>query len=108
MISRFDEDDARGHLDALKARGLQARFVDGQNGEEDFCFLMSAQKEMAGCAYSTYLFWAGYLSNATRVLAYSVDSAERRRTGREVYHRYDWANPDLHSRFVFKLVKPTG
>mmetsp|Transcript_11160 Transcript_11160/g.23527 ORF Transcript_11160/g.23527 Transcript_11160/m.23527 type:complete len:415 (+) Transcript_11160:135-1379(+) len=98
IITRFTSELAQPYVSALRARGLQVRVIEGQNGVQDFCFLMSAQKEIVGIAYSTYLFWGGILSNATRVVAYSVGSS------RKGHHHYNWTNPKLRSKFDFRLV----
>jgi len=104
IISRFNEEEAKPYIDALTAdpRGLRVRFLSGQSGTEDFCFLASAQKEMVGSIYSTYLFWAGALSNATRVLGYAVDSFAFR-VNRKAH--YNFTHPLLSSRMEFKVIE---
>lgn len=109
IITRFDEEYAQPYVDALQQHGLQVRVIQGQTGSQDFCFLMSAQKGMVGIVLSTYFGWAALLSNATRIMAYSIDSDERRNltdmTG-PVYRYYNWTNPALQNRFLFSLHRP--
>jgi hypothetical protein len=69
IVTRFSGESAQSYVDAFEARGLKVRVVDGQDGPADFCFLMSARKEVVGLTKSSYLMWAGYLGNATRVIA---------------------------------------
>ena len=98
IITRFAK-HAQLHKHALEARGLQVRVIEGQNGVEDFCFMMSAKKEIIGAALSTYLQWGAILSNATRVVAYSVTSSTKG------HIRY-FSDPKLKSKFLFPYIKP--
>lgn len=105
ILSRFSQESSQPYIDALVQRGLQVRFITGQSGVQDFCFLMSAQKEMIGIAISTYFVWASYLSNCTRVVAYSLDTPERQQQDRP-FLSYDFTNPGLQSRIHFVLIRP--
>ncbi len=78
IVTRFGGETTQPYVDAFEARGLKVRVVDGNDGPADFCFLMSAQKEIAGLALSTYFEWAGYLGNATRVISYQMASSSHR------------------------------
>ncbi len=105
ITSRFASDPVvQSYVDRLSLRGIQARVVEGQSGVEDFCFLMSAKKELVGCAESTFVAWAGYLGNADKVRLYSIDSpARRRRHGNNVFTHFNWTNPQLKRKVVFEL-----
>lgn len=48
IVTRFSAKQAKPYTDALEQRGLKVRVIEGQSGTEDFCFLMSAQKEIIG------------------------------------------------------------
>lgn len=100
ILSRFSAKEEQPYIDAMKQRGLQVRFIDGQTGVQDFCFLKSAQKEVIGTALSTYVFWAGILGNASNVRLYMLDTPEQRR-GLPI--DYVWKHPDLKDRFRFEL-----
>lgn len=108
IVSRFSAKEAKPYTDAMEHRGLKVRVIEGQSGTQDFCFLMSAQKEMIGIAKSTYLFWAGVLSkSAHRVLAYSLDTPQTRaRSHDNPLISYNWTHPELKRKFDFKLFKP--
>jgi len=99
IITRFGSDAVQPYVEALQLKGLKVRVIEGQDGPADFCFLMSARKEIVGVAYSTYLIWAGYLGNATRVVAYST-------TGRKGHKFINYTHPVLRDRFDFPLVRP--
>jgi hypothetical protein len=104
ILSRFGQRHAQAYVDALESRGLQVRFVSGQSGVQDFCFLRHARKEMVGVALSTYFLWAAYLSNCTRVAAYSIDSARRRDHFGDAYLRYQFRHPTLKDRISLPLL----
>jgi hypothetical protein len=99
IVSRFSKEHAQSHIDALERRGLQVRYVTGQTGVQDFCFLMSTQKEMIGPLISTYFAWASFLSNSTRIVAYSLGSKQLQPT----FRPYNVTN--LKSRLVFRLFE---
>lgn len=113
IISRFaDSPDVLPYVDALERRGIKVRVIIGQDGTQDFCFLMNAQKEMVGSALSTYFNWASILGNCTNVRAYSVDSPVRRKNEenrrRPVFVHYNFTNPALASRIAFELYQATA
>jgi hypothetical protein len=72
ITSRFTDYRSNPYVDAFHARGIAARIVKGQNPEQDFCFLLSAQKEMVGVSMSSFAHWASRLGNATVAKLYSV------------------------------------
>jgi hypothetical protein len=106
VISRFSRDRAQPYLDAIEERGLRARFIEGQTGVQDFCFLLHSQKEMIGISHSTFFLWAGYLSNCPHVIAYTVNSKQRRQTFGDEYVYHNHTNPILADRFTFPVIKP--
>lgn len=106
IVTRFASEYAQPYVDALEARGLQVRVIEGQSGVEDFCFLMSTRKEMIGIVYSTFFVWAGLLSDCRRILAYSMDGDERTQRGGQQFMHYNWTHQWLQSRVLFQLMKP--
>ena len=100
IVTRFGGETAQPYVDAFEAKGLKVRVVDGQDGPADFCFLMSAQKEIAGLAISTYLTWAGYLGNATRVISYTMASSKHK-----VFATHNCTSPGLKGKFDFRIIK---
>lgn len=107
IITRYESETAQPYVDALEERGLVVRVIQGQTGNEDFCFLMNTHKEMIGIVYSTYLFWAGVLSKTCqRVVAYSVNTKARAKSGRVVYMKYNWTHPELKRKMKFQLIEP--
>lgn len=100
IVTRFSGKSAQEYVDAFRSRNLTVRVVDGQHGTQDFCLLMSAQKEIIGTKISTYLLWAGYLGNATRVVAYQMKSS--RKTHR--VPSYNFTSPVL-KRFEFPIIQ---
>jgi len=103
IVTRFSGETAQEYKNAFTSRGLKVRVVDGQQGTEDFCLLMSAQKEIVGLDKSTYLLWAGYLGNATRVVAYTMASSRQGSHHRERV-RYNFTSPGLKDRFEFPIL----
>jgi hypothetical protein len=103
ITSRFVNKAVEDIVDILRARGIIVRTVDGQSPEEDFCFLMKAEKEIVGTATSSYVKWAGILGNATLVRRYSVDSPATRRISQNFTMPY--TNPVLVSRIRFEQYK---
>ena len=98
IVTRFGGETAQPYVDAFEARGLTVRVVDGQDGPADFCLLMSGQRDLVGLAKSSYLTWAGYLGNATRVIAYSTSSTSFSRLN------HTCTSPGLKDKFVFSVV----
>ena len=75
IVTRFGGHSTQPYVDEFMSKGFKVRVVDGQNGPADFCFLMSAQKEIVGLSKSSYFMWASYLGNSSRVLAYRMASS---------------------------------
>jgi len=98
------------HLDAMQARGLQVRVIQGQSGMQDFCFLLKAKKELIGNFQSTFFFWACVLGRAKIARLYTIDSPQRReRCGNStsIMKRrflYPWTHPDLKDRLRHLLI----
>jgi hypothetical protein len=111
VVSSYQSDAlVEPYVQAMKERGLSVRVVPPQSATADFCFLQSTQHEMIGVGVSTYFGWAGLLSNASLVHAYSVDSpARRERAGtlddpNYLLQGYKWEFArDLSQRFLFDL-----
>ena len=105
ILSRFPQTPHEEQfIQALERQGLQVRYIQGQTGVQDFCFLMNAQKELVGPGMSTYFFWAAILGNATKVRSYWLDTPETRaRNGGTYRVEYEWKNQELRDRFTFEL-----
>jgi hypothetical protein len=102
LTSRF-ADNAKAYMNALNRRGIVARVIAGQSGTQDFCFLMSARKEMAGMLMSTYAIWASLLGNATRARLYTVKSQSRvKRFGDNWFVSHNFTNPELRHKIVYE------
>ena len=81
-------------------RGLQVRVIEGQSGTQDFCFLMSAQKELVGSFMSTFVTWAAYLGNMKRANLYRVMGPNTRTNS---FLPFNWTHHRLKDR-VFTLT----
>jgi hypothetical protein len=106
IISRFDT-----HMDeyirALKdIRGIDARYIQNQTGNQDFCFLLKAQKEIIGSRRSTFVSWAGFLGDAKRVRLCSLATAETRARGLD-YLSYTFTNEKLRDRIFYENYNKT-
>jgi hypothetical protein len=108
IISRFDRSAFEDQLmESLEHRGVQVRFITGQSGVQDFCFLMNVKKEMVGSGISTYFLWAGILGNASKVRSYFLNTPEQQRLlGGDflrlayVFKTHDWRarySPELYN-----------
>jgi len=64
VVGRFN--NVAQYIKPLEDRGLQVRFVGGQKSFEDFCFLKSATKLIAGNSKSTFVRNAALLSNTVK------------------------------------------
>jgi hypothetical protein len=107
ITSRFFSDPTvQTYVDALTSRGIQVRVIQGQTGVEDFCFLLSARKELVGCAVSTYAIWAGYLGNADKVRLYSLGTPARQPMGprfrRRFFRHFNWTSSKLQEKVLFE------
>ena len=94
---------AQPYVDALAQRNVTARVITGQEDVQDFCFLQQTQRELAGSSASTFVFWAGVLSNfSTPVRLYSINSTSTRAVRGDRWHLYyNWTHPNLKDRFSF-------
>eukprot|EP00980_Cylindrotheca_fusiformis_P014927 scaffold4075_cov63-Cylindrotheca_fusiformis.AAC.4 len=73
IISRFEENTDK-YIHALRTlKGIDARYIKGQTGNQDFCFLMKTQQEIIATGRSTFGKWASILSNAKKARLYSID-----------------------------------
>lgn len=103
VLSRFAS-FGQTYVDAMLSKGLDARLVETNNGEQSFCFLMSGQNEIIGAAKSTFMMWASYLGNASRARIYSVRSPGRTRLfGDRIHIWYNFTHPKLNEKFSFEL-----
>lgn len=102
LVGRVPDGD---YTNAMQERGLNARYMTGQSPTQDFCFLMSATKEMVGYTMSSYAIYAAYLGNATKARLYSLKSPERlERLGTSGYfYHYNWTDSVLKDRVAFEI-----
>jgi hypothetical protein len=104
IISRFEEKTDE-YIDALKElKGIEARYIKGQTGNQDFCFLMKAQQEVIGQKLSSFANWASILGKAKKVRLYSVDSEYTRAKQRHFYN-FTWNVKELRERIVYENYK---
>jgi hypothetical protein len=110
IVTRFPQlDVVQAYVSALETAGMHVRVLANQTSMQDFCFLMRTQYRLIGLARSTFFLWAGVLSNASIVTAYSMDSvANRAKTGRPIRDSYNFTNPNLAKRFRFELYNDTS
>ena len=71
---------------------------------KDFCFLTRTQKELVGNHASTFLIWAGLLTNASTVRIYGVQHP--RRYPEMIYGIYNWTHPQLTSKLRYEFFPP--
>ena len=100
IISRMNT-NIQKYIDVLEMKGLKVRYITGQTGNEDFCFLAKASKEIIGTTRSTYAYWAGIIGDAKKVRLYSIDTPQTRRAGKH-YYSYNYTNPELNERFSYE------
>lgn len=107
ITTRYGPETVHAIVNALVARGLQVRVLTGQTRTEDFCFLLSTQKELVGSGMSTFLMWAAILGNATTVRPYVYDHPGTRKLMEAQFQHFDgtynFTHPDLQRRFQFQL-----
>ena len=100
IISRMDNNIDK-YKEALEMKGLKVRYIQGQTGNEDFCFLIKAKKEIIGQTRSTFGYWASILGNMKHARLYSVDTPNTRR--RDVhYYSYNFTNLQLKNRIIYE------
>jgi hypothetical protein len=87
---------------ALRSVGFtHIRRIRGSNGMEDFCFLQRTKHHMIGMKMSTFASWAGYLSNATKVRLYAMDSKYTKRLASFMNHQ-PFYNEQLKNRVQYE------
>eukprot|EP00977_Amphora_coffeiformis_P002736 scaffold521_cov167-Amphora_coffeaeformis.AAC.27 len=98
---------AQPYVDALLQRNISARIIRGQSDVQDFCFMLSAQRELVGTAHSTFVECAGLLSTTSVPMRlYSVNSpSTRRATGAKWFRRFNWTHPNLRERFSYEAYE---
>ena len=102
ITTRFGGDYVEPYVSSLRGRGLQVRVIENQTGTQDFCFLMSAQKELVGTLMSTFADWAAYLSDTKRVNLYRVMSPGTRSIS---FSSFNWTHPNLKDRLYSDIYK---
>mmetsp|Transcript_1291 Transcript_1291/g.2730 ORF Transcript_1291/g.2730 Transcript_1291/m.2730 type:complete len:433 (+) Transcript_1291:114-1412(+) len=109
ILSRFSDHNVKPYKDALDAVGFQTRVLSGQEGVEDFCYLMSATKEIVGTEQSSFFKFAAVLGNATKARLYFVESPD---TKEKLLSRfrgsgfdYQWKHPLLKRKIVIEKYK---
>lgn len=108
ITSRFNNEHVQLYVDALRARKIDVRVIQGQSGIQDFCFLTKARKELIGNFQSTFVFWAAILGDARKVLLYTLDSPslkERFGMTRKDRFEYQWNSESLRDRVKLKLIE---
>lgn len=101
IVTRFGGKHAQPYVSALEARGLKVRLMVGQSAVEDFCFLMTAKKELVGTYKSTYVKWAALLGNMNRAELYDLRYPERKSRSSNLSHP-NFTEPILQGRIVVK------
>jgi hypothetical protein len=95
---------ALAYVDALQSQGIQARITtDSHKAVEDFCFLKRADR-LVGQSQSTFLQWAGFLGNASRVRLYTVESPQnslQKKGGQVSFLPFNWTHPMLKDRINY-------
>lgn len=104
ITTRFGGKLVEPYVTALERRGLQVRVVEGQSGTEDFCFLLSAQKELVGTYKSTYVRWAAFLGEAKRANLYELFTPGNKGSNSD-YSPFNWTHPDLKDRVFHEAFK---
>lgn len=79
ITTRFGGKHVDPYVTALKQRGITARVITNQSAVEDFCFLLSAKKELAGTFKSTFVRFAALLGEMERVELYYLNYPGRKR-----------------------------
>lgn len=111
IISRFG-DKVDEYIQAMESiRGLKVRYIENQTGNEDFCFLVKAQKEIIATKMSTFSLWAGVLGDAKKVRMYTVDSKDTRDRGLVNWTQalknanISYSPPELKEKFLFEFYE---
>jgi hypothetical protein len=104
ITTRFGGEHVEPYISAFKERGLNVRVIDGQSDTEDFCFLMSAQKELVGTSQSSFAIWAAFLGQMKHADLYFLLSPARTLANRH-YHPFQWTHPNLKDRVFSSTYK---
>jgi hypothetical protein len=107
ILSRYAS-TAAPYLEILQASGwTNARFLLTDTGEQSFCYLMRAQKQMIGVSMSSYAAWGAQLGNATKARIYSLRSPERIVVYGDdgCFFRYNYTTPSLGGKMSFELYR---
>ena len=98
VLSRFPS-FGQLYVDRMRSEGLDARFVETANGEQSFCFLMSGKNEIVGTVQSTFMQWASYLGNASKVRVYILRTPKlAAETGGVERKIYNYTHPTLKGK----------
>lgn len=102
ITTRFGGDNVAPYVSAMKERGLQVRVIDDQTGTQDFCFLLTAQKELVGTLMSTYVMWGAILGDTKRANLYRVKSPNTQQIS---FPALTWTHPKLKDRIYSQEIK---
>jgi len=106
FTARGGIESVRPFMEAFEERKIRVRVVKNRNDLQDFCYLLSAQRELMVYTVSTYGAWAAWLGNASRVRMYTIQSAQRMRAwGDDWKLNYNFTNPVLRGRVQFEVYK---
>ncbi|KAL3933054.1 MAG: hypothetical protein SGBAC_010564 [Bacillariaceae sp.] len=104
IVSRYEQNTDK-YIQALKEiRGIDARYIKGQTGNQDFCFLLKSQQEIIGQRISTFATWAGLLGRPKKLRLYSVDS-KYTRAKKKAFYKARWDHKELKHRIVYENYK---
>eukprot|EP00980_Cylindrotheca_fusiformis_P010134 scaffold2253_cov119-Cylindrotheca_fusiformis.AAC.9 len=106
IVSRF-----QNHTDEyIKAfrdiKGIKARYIQGQTGPQDFCFVYKAQKELVVSARSTFGTWAAFFGEAKRGRIYCLSTNAARASGVDVMYN-PFSSKELQDRLSFENYNTT-
>eukprot|EP00980_Cylindrotheca_fusiformis_P002302 scaffold535_cov65-Cylindrotheca_fusiformis.AAC.4 len=107
IVSRFQQKTGEYSRALNDIKGIKARYIDGQTGIQDFCFLLKAKRELVAVKISTFATLAAYLGDAKRARFYSLDTPERRAKGFH-YFAYSFKNQKLRDRIIFENYNAFG
>eukprot|EP00980_Cylindrotheca_fusiformis_P015998 scaffold4703_cov108-Cylindrotheca_fusiformis.AAC.6 len=101
IISRFQE-NTEEYIKALREhKGIEARYIQNQTGNQDFCFLLKAQQEIVASRKSTIAFWAAFLGNSKLTRLYTLSTPETRRKDVDFFE-YSYRNENLRDRIRYE------
>eukprot|EP00980_Cylindrotheca_fusiformis_P010684 scaffold2391_cov113-Cylindrotheca_fusiformis.AAC.1 len=105
IVSRFQK-YTDGYIKAFRKKGMKARYIKGQTGVQDFCFLYKAEKELVISARSTFGRWAAFFGQAKRVRLYSLSTNASRARGVDVRHN-PFGIKELQDRLLYENYNTT-